>query len=333
MRVTILFSILAVLSGLVVGCFKESPKEVWIYTSLYKDTIADIQPKLEADFPGVKFNFFQAGSEDIATRVNAEKLAGNTKVDILISSDRFWYEDLANQGALVPFKPTVADQIDASFKHAGGLYTAVSIPVMVLAYNTEALGTKAPPKGFSELADSKWKDAFTTGSPLESGTNFTTVAFLVEKYGWDFFKKLKDNNTLSQGGNSAVMRRLQTKEKPVGWVLLENMLRVQSTDQRLKTVIPSDGAVMHNNVLAIMKKEDAHPAVAKVADWFFGSKGQEAMIRSFMYSPITNSPDPVGAPSFKEIKEKAMPWSEEFVKKTVSARDKMKETYTEIMFK
>src|SRR5688500_4111011 len=85
---------LAFIFGLVLalGCTKkEAPKnELWIYTSLYKDTIADIQPKLEKQFPDIKFNFFQAGSEEVAAKINAEELAGGTKADVVIFSDRFW---------------------------------------------------------------------------------------------------------------------------------------------------------------------------------------------------------------------------------------------------
>lgn len=321
------------LPALFAGCKKEpSQNEIWIYTSLYKDTIADLQPKLEADFPGVKFNFFQAGSEEIATRVNAEMLAGGTKADLMISSDRFWYEDLARQGKLHAFKPKASEQIDATLRHPQGFYTALSIPVMVLAFNTDAIPAQSGPKSFHELTEEKWKGQFSTGSPLESGTNFTTVAFLQAKYGWDFFKKLKANNTISQGGNSAVIRRIQNKERPVGWVLLENLLRFQGQDERLQTVLPEDGVVIHNNVLAIVKKDSPRELAEKVADWLFSQKGQDAMVRSYMYSPIAGYAAPQGAPPFADLQKKAMPWSSEFLEKTMTSREEIKEKFTEIMF-
>ena len=40
----------------------QDEKSLWIYTSLYKDTIADLTPRLKKAFPEVKFNWFQAGS-------------------------------------------------------------------------------------------------------------------------------------------------------------------------------------------------------------------------------------------------------------------------------
>ena len=315
------------------SCQKEgedsSENELWIYTSLYKDTIADLTEKLKVDFPGVKFNWYQAGSEDIASKVNAEILAGSIKADVLISSDRFWYEELTNQDFLHSYKHEKWESIPSQLKHKKATYSAVSIPVMVLAYNKDALST--PPKGFKELSSPSWKDKFTTGSPLSSGTNFTTMAMLQSHYGWDFFKALKRNNTIAQGGNSAVIRRLQNKERVVGWVLLENLLRL-TNDKRIQTIFPSDGAVTHANVLALTKKSSSRDLATKFANWMFSQKGQSAMTRSFMYSPVKGFPAPKGAPAFDKLIENSFDWTPKFIEETTKNRSKIKEEYTKIMF-
>ena len=192
-------------------------KELWIYTSLYKDTIADLTPKLEKDFPGVKFRWYQAGSEEIAAKVNAEILAsGATKADILISSDRFWYEEMGKMGRLHTYRSPPSESEPASLRSSKDFYATLSVPVMVLAYNNEAINEDDAPKTFKELADPKWKGKFTTGSPLASGTNFTTVAMLQYNYGWEYIQALRDNDTIAQGGNSAVIRRIQKQRTACG---------------------------------------------------------------------------------------------------------------------
>ncbi len=329
---TLLFTLLLLVS---LGCNKESKeesKEVWIYTSMYKDTIADMTPKLEKAFPELKFKWFQAGSEEIATKVNAELLAGGTQADILISSDRFWYEEMGNTGYLIKFNSERTSKIPPQLKHPEGFYNAVSIPVMVMAYNSEAINDSDAPKSFKEMADTKWKGKFTTGSPLASGTNFTTMAMLQHNYGWDYFKSLKSNETIAQGGNSSVLRRIQSKERPVGWVLLENLLRFQDKDKRLKTIFPEDGVVLQANVMGITKKPGARENAKKVADWFLGNDGQAAMVRSFMYSPFESFEPPKGAPPFSKLLSNSFDWSKEFIDKTTKIRGELKEKYTEIMF-
>lgn len=310
----------------------EAKTDLWIYTSLYKDTIASIQPQLEKKFPDIKFNFYQAGSEEVAAKVNAEDLAGGTKADILISSDRFWYEDLAAKGKLHAYKPAGAAKVPAELKHAEGYYATVSLPLMVLAYNSEAVDDKSAPKSFKELADPKWKGKVSSGSPLASGTNFTTVAFLQKKYGWDFFKSLKKNDTISEGGNGAVVRRLQSKERPVGWVLLENVLRFKDTDKRIKFILPEDGAVIQNNVMAITKNSKSKEAAQKFVEWMYGPEGQQAMIQSFMYSPLPGFAAPPGAPDYKKVIAHSKPWTKELMKEFMTDREKIKETYSSIMF-
>lgn len=319
-------------AALLLSTTVQAKTDLWIYTSLYKDTIADIQPQLEKQFPDIKFNFYQAGSEEVAAKVNAEELAGGTKADVLISSDRFWYEDLAKQKKLMLYKPKGAEKIAADLKNPEGFYSTLSIPVMVLAYNNEAVPEAKAPKSFKEMTDPKWKGQFSTGSPLASGTNFTTVAFLQKNYGWDYFKSLKKNETISEGGNGAVIRRLQNKERPVGWVLLENVLRFQDTDKRIKFVLPEDGAVIQNNIIAISEKSKSKEAAQKFVEWMYGPEGQQAMIKSFMYSPIPGFAAPKGAPELKKVLAKAKPWTPALIKEFMDDREKIKDNYSKIMF-
>ena len=320
-------------SALFAGCKEESDKpEVWIYTSLYKDTIADIQPILEKKFPDVKFNFFQAGSEDIASKISAEEMAGGTKADIVIASDPFWYEEMANKGKFVAYKPANTTLVPQALSHPAGLYTTVSFPLMVMAYNSEAVPEAQAPKTFKEMADAKWKGKFTTGSPLASGTNFATVAILQDKYGWDYFKGLRKNDTISEGGNSSVLRRVQTKERPVGWVLLENVLRFQTTDKNLKILLPDDGAVLQFNILAIVNKKTSREPAQKFSDWLFSKEGQEAMTRSYMYSVVPGFEAPKGAPPFAQVIANTKPWTADLLQRLMKDRDSIKEQFTKIMF-
>jgi iron(III) transport system substrate-binding protein len=325
---------IAVMFIFAVGCTKKSETPtVWIYTSMYKDTIADIAPQLEQKFPGVKFNFYQAGSEEVAAKVQAENMAGKIQADILITSDRFWYEDLADQGKLLEFTPIKADQIENNFRHPKNFYTAVSLPLMVIAYNTEAVSEADHPKSFQDLRSPKWKNKVSSGSPLASGTAFTTVAMLTHKYGWDYFKDMRKNDFMAEGGNSGVIRRIQNKERPVGIVLMENVLRLVDTDKRLKFAIPTDGAILQANILAIVKKENQNEELLKqVANWMFDKEGQKSMAKSFMYPVVRGEPQPIGAPPLDMILKSSQAWTQELLAELKSKRESIKEEFAKIMF-
>lgn len=316
------------------SCHKsEGRKEIWIYTSLYKDTIADMTPKLEKVFPHLKINWYQAGSEEIAAKVNTEMIAGVPKADILISSERFWYQELSDSGKLVRWKPKTFDQFLDEYKYIEGTFYVASVPTMVLVYNNEAIKEEDAPTSFKDLVLPKYKNLATGGSPLASGTAFTTVLALQHKYGWEFFHQLKNNGFLFDGGNSAVIKRIQTKEKPIGFVLLENVLRFIKDDKRLKIIYPSDGVVTQFNTMGIPKKDVDMKDTLALADWFFTNDGQEAMTRSFMHSPLKNFPAPIGAPDLSILKQQSFPWTIELIKELTEKRFELKETYVEIMFK
>ena len=318
---------------LVVSCQSHDEKEIWIYTSLYKDTIADVTPRLEKAFPGIKINWYQAGSEEIAAKVNTELIAGVPKADILISSERFWYQELSDSGRLVSWKPSQFESFRPEYQYPQGTFHIVSVPIMVLAYNSDVVKAVDAPKSFRDLTDPKYKGLATGGSPLASGTAFTTVLALYKMYGWEYFHELRKNNFLFDGGNSAVLKRIQTKERPMGFVLLENILRFQHDDPRLKVIYPDDFVVTQFNTMGIPKKEKLRPEVLKIAEWFFTKEGQESMTRSFMHSPLKNFPAPEGAKDLTELKEKAFNWTDTLILELTEKRFEIKENYVEIMFK
>ena len=327
------FLMTVVLALVLTACTKKDAKpEIWIYTSLYKDTVIDLQPKLEKQFPEYKINFFQAGSEEVAAKVNAEEIAGGTKADILIFSDRFYFEEMAKRGRFEKLTSPLVAQVPDSMKNPNGLYAAVSLPVMVMIYNTDAVPEAKAPKTFKEMSGPEWKGKFTTGSPLASGTNFTTVAFLQKAYGWDWFKALRANDTISEGGNSSVVRRVQTKERPVGWVLLENALRLQNSDKNIKVIFPDDGVILQNNAMAVIKKAGDRAPAQKAADWLLGNDGQDSMVRTgFMYASIPGKAAPKGAPPLADIMKKAHKWDQATVDEFMKNRESIKEEFAKIM--
>lgn len=311
---------------------KNSDKTVWIYTSLYKDTVSDIQPQLEKEFPDIKFNIYQAGSEEVAAKVQAEELSGKIQADILIFSDRFWFEGMALKNKLLKHSPKNSEKVISTFKNPDEFYSAVSYPVMVLAYNSEVITDKEAPRTFKELSNPKWKGKVSLGNPLASGTAFTSVAFLFKSYGWEYFKELRKNEIMAEGGNSGVVRRMQSKERPIGIVLLENIMRLKASDSRIKFVIPDDGAIIQSNILGIVKKEGDQVLHKKIADWFFSEKGQQAMSKSFMYPAVSGSSPPVGVPEFSSIEKTAPVWSKAFLTEILDSREKIKNEFSKIIF-
>src|SRR4051794_34138349 len=65
-------------------------KELWIYTSMYKEFAAPVATAFQALHPEYQVEVFQGGSEKIQAKVEAELIAGKPQGDLLAISDPFW---------------------------------------------------------------------------------------------------------------------------------------------------------------------------------------------------------------------------------------------------
>ena len=329
-------SVLGMLAFLFIfaGCTKSKP-EFWIYTSFYKETIAELEGPMQKLLPHVQVKWFQGGSETVATKLNAELLAGKPKADLLMTSDPFWYEELKNTGKLEPYRGAdsyVPDQ----FRDPKQNYSTIKLSGVLMGYNSKIVDAGKAPRTWLDLLKPEWKGKIAMGSPLESGTTFTTVALLSKKYGWDFFKKLREQNVLSSGGNSTVMNRIETGERPIGILLLENILVAQAKGSSVRPIYPVDGVVPIISPIAIMKGT-AHLKEAQAAyDWFFGGKVQDALVRGGMYSfrPESGTPEralPIAKafPGAGDI----IPWSAQVLQELFTQRNLIKAKFTEMVLR
>jgi len=324
--------LLASLFLLFTNCTKKSDKkEFWIYTSIYKDVINQMQPRLEAKFPDVEFMWFQSGSENVAARLNAELSTGKPLADLVMTSDIFWYLEMKNGGHLLLYKSELAKKLPANFRDPDGAYALARIPTAVIAYNSRLFSDEKPPQSFEELKDPKWKGKISMGSPLESGTSMTVVTQLVHKKGWAYFKALRKNDILSAGGNSSVIQRMETGERPIGIVLLENILDAQRRGSPIMPVYPTDGNILVPSPIAILSTTKDPELSKQIYDYFLGKTMQEEILAGRMYAPLLPKKAPNGAIPFEEIQRNSFPWNDKLLHELYGQRNEIKKKFMEIV--
>lgn len=321
-------SVLAALTACTGGSGKF---EFWIYTSSYKEVLALYEPALAKAFPEVTIRFFQSGSENIAAKLNAELIGGATQADLLMTADMFYFQELARDHQFLPIEesPEVA-KLPKAHLDPERRFLINRFPVMVIAYHKGKVAVADRPKSFADLTLPKYKGKITMPSPLESGTALTTILYLNNMKGESYFKALRENEMLSAGGNGAVMARLLSGERPIGMILMENIL--QARDRGVATVdfvLPSDGTLAMPSPLAILKST-RHPAIAqKVVRWMLGPEGTDILLKSRIYAPFPDAPPPTGAPAWKTIS--FAPWSMELFEKWGTERTQIKGMFQKVV--
>ena len=319
------------LSFVLVGCTKKNAKPtIWIYTSIYKNVIPQIEEPLKKKFPNVDFQWFQSGSENVAARVNAELTTGRTQADLLMTSDPFWYLELKEAGHLMPYQSTESKKISAAFQDPAHTFVTVRMPVIVMARNTEVVLEKDAPQKWSDLNSEKWNKKVSMPSPLESGSSLLALTQLTAKYGWEYFEKLQKNGMLAAGGNSAVISRIETKERPVGIVLLENVLEAMERGVPIAPIYPKDGMVLVPSPVAITTKT-AHPDLAKaIYDFLLTDEIQKVIVHNGrMYSASLPDEAPNRAESFSRHLSGALPWSSDVLGRLQAEREGLKKKFAE----
>lgn len=300
-----------------------------IYTSIYPHVLKRMEPELAKQFPDIEIRWFQKGSEQIAAILSTELEAGGTRCDLLMTSDPFYYEQLADAGHLMRYRSPAAEAVAGALRHSDDAYTTVRVPLMVIAVNHDHLPPDQHPTSFADLADARFAGKVSMGDPLKSGTTFTTVAALARTLGWDYFEDLRKNDLIAAGGNSATMHRLETGERPVGIILLENLLPSLEKGAPITVVYPSDGAIPVPSPVAILKSTDKPEQAKQVYDFLFAKVMQDAIVSGFMYSPLPTHAAPAGAKPWKDLA--LYPWSAEAFAWVKKERYAIKKRFRAIM--
>ena len=291
--------------------------EVWVYTSIYKEFIAPIQAAFEKKNPDIKIQVYQAGSEKIQAKLEAEFSAQKPQADLLVVSDPFYASMLDKRGLIQPIAKSEMWRTNYN-------------SLMVMLVNKK-VPTEKRPKSFSDITKPEFKSLVQMGSPLESGTCFATVAILADRLGWDYFSKLRDNGFGANGGNAYVIQKVESGEKKFGIALIENVLAAQKKGSPIEIVYPDDGAIPIPSVQVLLKSSVHAEAARKFADFLLTPEVQEILRSGFMYSVIKTLPPPAGALPLDQVSKKTRSWTPELLRATAEQAKSIKSKFSELI--
>jgi iron(III) transport system substrate-binding protein len=301
--------------------------KVTIYSSMYREVIDEVDPLLEAELPDVDIEWLQAGSEKIATRLDAELAAGATPADLVLTSDPLWYERLARAGHFRPYASLRALPLDRRFVRPDGAYVTSRLSTMVIAYDTRKITADEAPKTWADLFSGKWP--VTMPDPLGSGTAFSSVALLFAADP-SIEEAMRSAKVVASGGNSSVITRIESGEQTVGMVLLENVLEAQTRKGPIGLSIPSDGPIGIPGPIAILQLAPNPEAAQAVYDRLLSEPVQKLMVKGRLHSPYERVAAPIGAPSSAEIAASKYQVTPEFLDRTLAHAEELKARFSEL---
>ena len=270
--------------------------ELMVYTSIYPDIIDNMcKPNVAKAFPEMKVNWFQGGTEKVVTKITGEIKAKKIGADVLMVADPSYYLKLEDQKLLLPYKSKEEKNL-INDKAADGAWYAVRVCNMIIAYNADKLKAEDAPKNWTDLADPKWKGKIAMPNPMLSGTAYVAVGALADKYGWEYFDKLKANGLRVEEGNSAIQNKLLTGEYAAAMILEENILKLANTKKEpMKVIYPKDGVVQVPSPIAIFNTTKNPEGAKALVDWWLSKEGQQAVVKGWMHSVRGDVKEPIGS--------------------------------------
>jgi iron(III) transport system substrate-binding protein len=304
----------------------EPSGDVWVYTSMYRHVLDALEPLLKEKLPNVRVHWYQAGSEKVASRLEAERAAGAVRADVLATSDPFLYERLAREGAFVRYASPNVLRVPRSLLELDARYAAVRLSTMVLVSRK---GATAPPTAFTDLVGERWKGRAAVGDPLTSGTAFTWAVFMQAKHGDAFFEGLRARGAIVAGGNAAVLQKVESGEVDAGVLLLENALTAKARGSPIEIVWPEDGAVVIPGPVAIFQTTRNPVAARALVDLLLSPEGQRIIVeKGDMHAVDPRLEGPRGEPGLEALMSRSQPWTPALVEQGLTRGGAIKETFS-----
>ena len=178
-------------------------EKLMVYTSMKESLIGKLRDAFAKKHPEVSFDYYSAGAGKLMAKVAAERQSGKLTVDVLWHSEVPDFFQLKQEGVWEKDVSPEAKAVESTVKDPDGFFTPARLGTLGIAYNTKKI--TAPPKGWDDMLDPRFKDGFAIANPALSGTAMMSVALLANTFGWEYIQKLKANGAKIGAGSGQVV--------------------------------------------------------------------------------------------------------------------------------
>lgn len=235
--------------------------------------------------PDVKVEIFRSGTEEVVSKVLAEKEANAIQADVLLVSDAATFESLKAQDLLMSYESPELDGIDSGYYDADHTYTGTKIISTGIIINTDVISDA--PASLADLTKEEYKDEVIMPSPLYSGAAAYNLGVITrtDGLGWDFYEKLKANNVQVDKGNGAIQKAVVAGEKGLGLIVDYMALRSKADGAPVEFVYPTEGSLIVTEPIAIVNGTSHEEEAKSFVDFILSDDGQKATAE-IGYTPI-----------------------------------------------
>lgn len=281
----------------------EAPKgEINLYTSQPEADAQKLVAAFNQKYPDVKVKVFRSGTEEVVSKIMAEKKMGQVQADVLLVSDAATFEQLKQQAILDNYESPEMQNIPAELVDKDHTYAGTKVIATGIIYNTDLV--KEAPQSFMDLTKPAYKDMGIMPSPLYSGAAAYNLSVITRtpSLGWDFYKGLKANGMAVDKGNGGILKAVSEGNKGTGIVVDYMVARAAAKGAPVKFVYPAEGAPVITEPIGVVKGAVNENLAKLFEDFVLSEEGQKLTVE-IGYTPIRKGMKaPEGLKSIDEIK-------------------------------
>lgn len=281
---------------------KELSGSITLYTSQPEADAQTLIDGFHEVCPNVEVNVFRSGTEEVISKVLAEKQVGALQADVLLVADSVTFESLKEQDLMMSYESPELAGIPAEFIDPDHTYTGTKVISTGIVYNTELVSQA--PTGFADLTADTFKDNTIMPSPLYSGAAAYNLGVITRQadLGWDFYEALKANGITVDKGNGAIQKAVVAGEKAAGILVDYMAVRSKQDGAPVEFVYPAEGSPCVTEPIGILKDTKNADQAKAFVDYVLSAKGQE-LAASIGYTPVKEGiAAPEGLKTISEMK-------------------------------
>lgn len=265
------------------------------WTAHYAQEAADaVHDAFVAKYPGIELEYIRQTAQVVYQRLTENLKAGTHALDVFASTDESHYLTLKQQGMLMSYTPIGFDALPKPYQDIDSdhMYHVGALGFVLVNYNSSKV--QKPPQSWNDLLDPQWKDQVTVGHPGFSGFVGNWTVAMWDKFGWDYFTKLAQNNPKIGRSINDTVTDIVGGERLVGAGPDNYSLSQKAAGNPIDVQFPSDDAILIVSPVGIMK-DAPHPNAAKLFEsFFYTTEYSTVMAKTYNYPLRADVPSPTG---------------------------------------
>lgn len=235
-------------------------RKLVIYTPHGQDLLRDFVARYKQQNPDADVQFLDMGSQEILTRIRAER--NRPQADLWWGASQTTFQTAGEENLLASYRPSWADKVSATARDPHDLWYGTYETPEVIVYNSEAVSAAEAPRDWDDVLDPKWHDKVLIRNPNPSDTMRVIFGSIIWRFykdsgspekGYDWLRRLDANVHEYTADGTLLMQKIARREGLITLWDLPDVRIYQEKRLPVAYVIPASGTPVITDAIAIIR--------------------------------------------------------------------------------